>query len=838
MTIYYIIVLLCILVIMITIVAFYRKSKNKRMMKEMPLEKIIEIESRHRLSEYKTDTFFKELFKKYPLGMCMWLEDHNIIRIEDVAQRHKKSVSSYAQVSVHFRNTLFMHYWETVCCLSEEGKKVVLKDVEGIKTNNVNGQARFKEIYNKYGKGICLTPDFTDAGEDMHNLSIAIEKLYCILYTDNIRQEHRKNSILEHVKELLRRYPLVTMKWLLDNKIIKILDGLNSEDDIFSLYKFSGSEIEAMYPVTCVSKSELEKAEKKIKDNYDILKGRFPLGITSNENNVTKLKYVMNPYLLIKKQYHRELEKVYNDDEKWVRKQEEFNKVSLDYATTCIPKFRRATYEIKFNEKEYIEFEPLINNKSYSVDKVKKHIINDWDPQSETKDKESTKKRVTGKLVIGTYHISQISFQQGVKSPKKIIVNEEAHEGIAPKPKVNRISLIEFYLEDYSTTDIDSIFYSNTNAERIPKLKEYKTNYSDTIYENLVEFIFELKKKYSDLYVLIVLEKKGWDRSILKKHFEHFVKRLDERDLYSEYLKDFTYNKNWKDLLSETNRRHYVIVDLTTENKGLVNNFKEVIKVFNSEKAPNVLYISLLKCYDEKEVNEQIEKSKEEEEESRKEIEQRTKAIESFAENSKEWPVLLSQVPFYYLADYYPVTTTVGALSSIELHNRYTILDFKNDSDKTDKHGHDYAVKKVISHYKDILSDTFGYDNLKYLTLCCIPTSTKKDNENRYKDFSEKFCEATGMINSFNFIDVIKDGRSKHGGNYVKNEISINEKFFKDKYVLLFDDIITTGNSMIRFKKRLEEMGAHVVACISIGRTKHHFFSEGPLPYKQAGQWL
>lgn len=835
MTIYNIIVLLCILVIIITTAAFYKKSKHKMIMKEMPLEKVIEIESRHRLNEYKTDTYFEDLFKKYPLGMCMWLQDNNIIRIEDVARQNKKPVSSYAQRTLYFRSSLFMPYWKAVCCLSTEEKKAALKETEQIKTNNINGLAQFKDVYSKYGKGICVIPEFIDAGEEMHELSLAIERLYCLLYTDNVREESKRNTVIEQVKVLLKQYPLATMKWLLDNKILRDLNSINTEYDVFTLYKFSDSEIEAMSHITSLSKNKFEKNEKKISDNYEILKARFPLEITSTVSNVTKLKFTENPFLLINKHFNRELEKAYGNDVKWLSRQDEFNHVSLDFANTFLPEFRHLTYNIKFNEEESVKPEKLINDKTYLVKCVYKQVRNDWEPQSQNEIRPDTKIYVTGTISIGTPSIEEIKKDFALLKNRKRDVIEEVAK---PKAKVNKIELIEFYLKDYSTSNEGNEFYPNINAGRLPKLKEYKTKFSDSIYDNLLEFLFELKKKFSDLYVLIVLKKEGWDRSALKKHFEYFVKRLNEKDPYSEYYKDFSNNEDWKDILSETNRRHYVIVDLTTENKDLVNNFKKVIKAFNSEKAPNILYISLLKCYDEKEVNEQVEKNKKVAEGKRKEIEQRAKAIESLTENSKKWPVLLSQIPFYYLVDYYPVTTTVGPLSSIELHNRYTVLNFKNDSDKTDKHGHDYAVRKVISRYKDILSKTFGYENLKYLTLCCIPASTNKDNENRYKEFSEKFCEATGMTNSFNYIDVIKDGSSKHGGNYVKNEISINEKFFKDKYVLLFDDIITTGNSMIKFKNRLEDKGAHVVACISIGRTKHHFFSKGPLPVEESGKWL
>ena len=39
--------------------------------------------------------------------------------------------------------------------------------------------------------------------------------------------------------------------------------------------------------------------------------------------------------------------------------------------------------------------------------------------------------------------------------------------------------------------------------------------------------------------------------------------------------------------------------------------------------------------------------------------------------------------------------------------------------------------------------------------------------------------------------------------------------------LFFFDDIITKGNSMLRFKNKLESCGATVIAGVSIGKTHH-----------------
>ena len=50
---------------------------------------------------------------------------------------------------------------------------------------------------------------------------------------------------------------------------------------------------------------------------------------------------------------------------------------------------------------------------------------------------------------------------------------------------------------------------------------------------------------------------------------------------------------------------------------------------------------------------------------------------------------------------------------------------------------------------------------------------------------------------------------------------SIWHSDFKDKYVILFDDVITSGRSMENFKRLLEGSGAKVIAGLSIGKTRH-----------------
>ena len=49
--------------------------------------------------------------------------------------------------------------------------------------------------------------------------------------------------------------------------------------------------------------------------------------------------------------------------------------------------------------------------------------------------------------------------------------------------------------------------------------------------------------------------------------------------------------------------------------------------------------------------------------------------------------------------------------------------------------------------------------------------------------------------------------------------MNFDESFFKDKKVLVFDDILTQGTSYARFSCTLENMGAEVLGGYFLGRT-------------------
>lgn len=188
----------------------------------------------------------------------------------------------------------------------------------------------------------------------------------------------------------------------------------------------------------------------------------------------------------------------------------------------------------------------------------------------------------------------------------------------------------------------------------------------------------------------------------------------------------------------------------------------------------------------------------------------------------KDWDLIQGCLHYTYLLNYFPVTCNFEA-NKREWEDRWTVWNFKNTPGKTSEEDHQEALEEVIPRIKEILVNTFQDINLQYLTLVCIPASTAEKTFGRYKEFSERLCNITGMINAYDYITVIKDSEEKKfGGSGITTvNVSFNEDFFKAKNVLLFDDIITKGESMLRFMRKIESLGANVIGGVSIGKTKH-----------------
>lgn len=180
-------------------------------------------------------------------------------------------------------------------------------------------------------------------------------------------------------------------------------------------------------------------------------------------------------------------------------------------------------------------------------------------------------------------------------------------------------------------------------------------------------------------------------------------------------------------------------------------------------------------------------------------------------------------IPFYFFYWYYP--TRFSNITGESQQARRLVYNFKDGAD----------FETVADMVKSKLRSTFASSDISSFTLVCIPASTIRVNESRYRAFSEELCAALGMRDAFSHIHITREKTASHLGGTDSAEYSFDSSFFKDSKVVLFDDIVTRGGSMRRFKAALESFGATVVCALSIGRTYSDWNGRQPEPHPWTG---
>ena len=180
-----------------------------------------------------------------------------------------------------------------------------------------------------------------------------------------------------------------------------------------------------------------------------------------------------------------------------------------------------------------------------------------------------------------------------------------------------------------------------------------------------------------------------------------------------------------------------------------------------------------------------------------------------------------SSLKHKYFFDYYPYGTYKDNASASMWNTWRTVWHFKNDPDKNvTSYEHRSALQTVTSLVENALRSAFGAKT-EYLTLVCLTASTQRKTELRYKDFAEQLCKNLNMENAYPHIQVIEGGSAKHDGGDGSRRVSYDRYFFNGKYVVLFDDVRTTGHSLEQERRTMEELGAKVICAVTIAQTTY-----------------
>lgn len=204
-----------------------------------------------------------------------------------------------------------------------------------------------------------------------------------------------------------------------------------------------------------------------------------------------------------------------------------------------------------------------------------------------------------------------------------------------------------------------------------------------------------------------------------------------------------------------------------------------------------------------------------------REEEQRKDELSYLYSCIEHWETLYCGLKYSYLINYYPTTCDFEATDD-EWNDRWLVWNFKNTPGKTTAYHHQEALKNIVPRLIRMLQDTFGV-YLSKLTLVCIPASSEENTYARFYEFSELLCKKTGMENSYDKISVVKSKvERRNGGTSIDTDnLQFDNAFFRGRYIILFDDVITRGDSMSLFQLKMQQLGATVIAGISIGKTKH-----------------
>lgn len=125
-----------------------------------------------------------------------------------------------------------------------------------------------------------------------------------------------------------------------------------------------------------------------------------------------------------------------------------------------------------------------------------------------------------------------------------------------------------------------------------------------------------------------------------------------------------------------------------------------------------------------------------------------------------------------------------------------------------------------------LFARALAFIDLSDTVIVCIPASTRFSHVRRWKMFSELLCRLTGAINGFDRVQVSGSRRRAHlTGDYelatnIKHYVHIDAEYFRNRKVLVIDDICTTGQSSDAFIAAMQASGATVTMALFLAKTK------------------
>lgn len=149
-------------------------------------------------------------------------------------------------------------------------------------------------------------------------------------------------------------------------------------------------------------------------------------------------------------------------------------------------------------------------------------------------------------------------------------------------------------------------------------------------------------------------------------------------------------------------------------------------------------------------------------------------------------------------------------------NNRF-VYDFKAGDKMAAQLCGEWLVRYLTSQYGNLLKD---------FVVVFAPCSTQWKYNKRF-GYLAAMLSASGIMTANEHVHIYGERKPCHnGGSHFVNEqlyhVAIDGDFFKGKQVILFDDLLTSGQTIEDFRAKLEQAGAYVEREIFLARTVHH----------------
>ena len=112
-------------------------------------------------------------------------------------------------------------------------------------------------------------------------------------------------------------------------------------------------------------------------------------------------------------------------------------------------------------------------------------------------------------------------------------------------------------------------------------------------------------------------------------------------------------------------------------------------------------------------------------------------------------------------------------------------------------------------------------ENKHRAVLIPIPASTREKNRIRYQEFCRRLSANIGVADGYEAITLTVDRpqlKGTHGQDKTAN-LNFHPEYFKDKCVLLLDDLLTTGEGFLQTRRKLIQYGAKFVIGLFLAKT-------------------